>query len=284
VDSLLDSQPTATSYSVRRDESDVAHVQLGDGTYGKAPRRGRNNIVASYLVGGGSDGNVPAYAISKVVLPITSLKRVLNVKAASGGADAEAAQDAVVRGPQQFRSMGRAVTAADYEFHAKSFGVAKVQASAVGWNRVQLVVAPTGGGYPSITLKKDLIAYFDDKRMLTTQVEVLDPTYADIVITGTLTVLPQYFNDQVQAAAVAAVQSLWSFDNVDFGATLFLSKIYEVVEDLDGVQSVFISQFNRQELVATAPIADQGAIRLGASELPNLASVTLTPTNGLAHV
>ena len=69
---------------------------------------------------------------------------------------------------------------------------------------MQLVVAPAGGGYPSLTLQKDLIAYFDDKRMLTTQIRVKDPAYVDIVIVGQLTVMPQYFNDQVQNNAVQA--------------------------------------------------------------------------------
>jgi uncharacterized phage protein gp47/JayE len=282
VASLLDSQPTDTTYTVRRDENDVAWLQFGDFTYGRPPRRGRNNITASYKVGGGAKGNVPAGAIAKVVQPIAQLKRVLNVGAASGGADAESNADAVSRGPQQFRSMGRAVTASDYVQHAKTFGVAKVQAEAIGWNVVQLVVAPAGGGYPSLTLQKDLIAYFDDKRMLTTQIRIKDPAYIDIVIAGQLTVMPQYFNDQVQNNAVQACQQLWSFNNVDFGATLFLSKVYEVIEELDGVESVFITTFNRRDNLAIAQIADAGAIRLGTHELPNL-SVTLTPISGLGN-
>jgi predicted phage baseplate assembly protein len=282
VVSLLNSQPTDTSYVVRRDENDVAWIQFGDFTYGRPPRRGRNNITANYNIGGGAKGNVPAGAISKIVQPVAQLKRVLNVGAATGGADAETNADAVLRGPQQFRSMGRAVTAADYVQHAKTFGVAKVQAKASSWNVVQLFVAPAGGGYPSLTLQKDLIAYFDNKRMLTTQVQVKDPMYIDITIVGELTVLPQYFNDQVQNNAVQAGQQLWSFDNVDFGATLFLSKIYEVIEELDGVESVFITTFNRQDGLATALIAAGGAIRLGNHELPNL-SISLTPVNGLTN-
>jgi hypothetical protein len=282
VASLLDSGPADTSYSVRRDENGVASIQFGDFTYGRPPRRGRNNITASYNVGGGAKGNVPAGAISKIVQPIAPLKRVLNVGAATGGADAESNADAVSRGPKQFRSMGRAVTADDYVQHAKTFGVAKVRAKAVGWNVVQLVVAPAGGGYPTLTLQKDLIAYFDDKRMLTTQVQVKDPTYVDIVIVGQVNVMPQYFSDQVQNNAVQACLDLWSFDNADFGETLFLSKVYEQIEELDGVESVFITTFNRRDALATAQIADAGAIRLGEDELPNL-FVTLTAINGLVN-
>jgi hypothetical protein len=282
VASLLASGSADTSYSVRRDENDVASIQFGDFTYGRPPRRGRNNITASYNVGGGTKGNVAAGAISKIVQPLAQLKRVLNVGAATGGADAETNAEAVSRGPQQFRSMGRAVTADDYIQHAKTFGVAKVRAKAVGWNVVQLVVAPAGGGYPSLTLQKDLIAYFDDKRILTTKVQVKDPTYIEIVIAGQLNVMPQYFKDQVQNNAVRACLNLWSFENADFGDTLFLSKVYEQIEELDGVESVFITTFNRRDGLTMAQIADAGAIRLGDDELPT-PFVTLTPINGLAH-
>ena len=275
VATLLDSQPTDTTYIVYRDENDVAWIQFGDNTYGRAPRRGRNNITASYLVGGGADGNVPAGAIAKIGQPVNQLKRVLNVATATGGADAESNADAVVRGPQKFRAMGRAVTASDYEQQARSFGVAKVLAQPAGWNTVQLFVAPAGGGYPSLTLQKDLIAYFDDKRMLTTQIQILSPTYVDVTIVGTVSILPQFFSDQVLNSAVQAIQSLWSFDNVDFAATLFLSKAYEIVEELDGVESIFITTFNRTDCVAQSLIASSGAIRLGSHELPNL-SISLT--------
>jgi Baseplate J-like protein len=293
VASLLESLPTDTSFSVRRDENDVAWIQFGDNTYGRAPRRGRNNIIARYLVGGGTKGNVPVAAISKAVLSVNQLKRVINVGAASGGDDAEGTAIAAVRGPQQFRSMGRAVTEADYELHAKVFGVAKVRATATGWNRVTLVVAPAGGGFASLTLKHDLIAYFDDKRMITTQVEIRDPSYVCIGIRWTLTVLPQYAANQVQTNAIQAVLSMWAFDQVDFAEKLFLSKIYEVVGALAGVENVFVDTFNRQSALpsslppfdgTTPNIVEGGTIQLGDNEIPGTIKVTaLLATNGTSN-
>src|SRR5262249_39548121 len=125
VASLLESQPTDTSYSVRRDETGVVWIEFGGNPYARAPLRGFNNIAATYWVGGGAKGNVPTAAISKRVTAIDQLRLVVNQQAASGGADAEDTADAIVRGPQQFRSGGRAVTAADYVALAQAFGVAK---------------------------------------------------------------------------------------------------------------------------------------------------------------
>ena len=62
----------------------MALVEFGDGRQGKVPRRGRNNITASYRIGGGSMGNVPAQTIVKAVTPINDLKLVFNSAPAAG--------------------------------------------------------------------------------------------------------------------------------------------------------------------------------------------------------
>src|SRR5690606_30527764 len=142
-----------------------------DDKYGKIPRRGRNNIVASYRTGGGEKGNVPPLTITEVVTGVDGLELVLNAGPAAGGAEAEPSGEAAVRAPHLFRAMGRAVTGGDYEAHAHEFGVGKARARAAGWNRIDLFVAPAGGGLPTDTLKEDLRTYFEDKRIMTSLVE-----------------------------------------------------------------------------------------------------------------
>jgi predicted phage baseplate assembly protein len=279
VTSLLFSGATDQQFSIRRDENDFAFVVFGDGKYGKIPRRGVNNIKASYLVGGGAKGNVPARSISKIGTALTSLKLVLNEAAANGGADSEPIADAVLRGPQQFRSSGRAVTAADYEFHAKLFGVAKVRAFATGLNTVQLVVAPAGGGLVTDTLKHDLVTYFDSKRMLTTVVDVVDPTYVNVVISANINVNGRFFNSQIKQEASDALAALWAFDVVDFGQTLFISKIYEAIEAIDGVDSLVVTQFVKQIAGQDVSFDSSGALRFAAAEIP-IVNVNLIASGG----
>jgi uncharacterized phage protein gp47/JayE len=245
VQSLFDSGSADTHYAVRRDENGVVFIELGDGTYGKVPRRGLNNITATYCVGGGIKGNVNAPTITKIVTSIPDLKQVLNEKAAGGGTDAEATADAVKRGPRQFRAMGRAVTASDFEALAKAFGVGKARAEAASWNNVEIVVAPTGGGHVSETLKEDLLAFLDARRIMTTIVQIKDPTYAQVLIDATVTVQSQFSRRLVQQEVEDVVKNLLAFENVEFGQALYISRFYDAIQDIDGVLAVNITKFAR---------------------------------------
>ncbi|WP_437796676.1 baseplate J/gp47 family protein [Sorangium sp. So ce693] len=283
VPSLLHSSGRDKHYVVRRDEDDYAWIEFGNNTYGKAPRRGRNNITARYLVGGGEKGNVPPRAISKIVITpdVPGLKRVMNVKAASGGGEHEAATAAAARAPQQFRSSGRAVTAADYELHAKSYGVAKVRAFAPSWNKVNLVVAPEGGGAPSETLRRDLEAYFDGKRMITTQIEIVDPKTPLVLIEGDLVVEPRFSQPLVKARVEAVMRELWSFANVDFEDHLYISKIYEAIEGVEGVGAINITRFARADAPAGSPaIPPDGTLRFSFNEIPDVKGISLNSVTG----
>jgi predicted phage baseplate assembly protein len=246
IPSLIDSGSNDLHYFVRRDENDVVYLEFGDGTFGQIPRRGLNNIVAVYAVGGGTKGNVPAYAISKPVTTIDQLKLVAN-QSAAGGTDAESTTNAVQRGPLLFRSMGRAVTETDYEVLAKTFGVGKAIAKATNWNNIALIVAPEGGGIVSDTLKQDLLAFLDTKRIMTSLVQIVDPSYVQVLLDATVTVLPQFSQRAVQQQVIDAVTSLFAFDNVAFGQTVFISKVYEVIQDLPGVLGVSITKFARKD-------------------------------------
>ncbi len=205
---------------------------------------------------------------------IAGLVNVYNEKAASGGADAEDAAEAARRGPHLFRANDRAVTAQDYEAHARYFGLGKVRARKATWNRVELYVAPSGGGFPSDTLKEDLRAYFDDKRMLTTIVEILDPAYAAVEIEGTLAIEPYYFAEQVQQKVNQALMNLLAFENVSFEYRLYLSKIYEAMEAIEGVANVYISILRRRQALSATPIPAKGVLEFGWNEIPQVTPIT----------
>ncbi|WAS91044.1 baseplate J/gp47 family protein [Nannocystis punicea] len=282
VDTLLDSVGTDEHYAVRRDENDVAWIEFGDGVRGKPPARGRNNLLAAYAIGGGVKGNVPARTITDVSPAIPQLERVYNEAPGSGGAASEAIADAVQRAPRQYRSMGRAVTAADFEAHARSFGVAKARARAVG-NRVELWVAPAGGGYPNDLLKDDLRAYLDGKRMLTTLLDLRDPVYVPVALAAKVEVEPYFYRTEVRARVKEAIRALWSFDNVDFADTLYVSKVYEAIESIEGVAGVTVTHFG----VAGGPNDTGGALKFGYGEIPlslGLADQDLEITGGKSDV
>lgn len=268
VESLAFSREDQLDYSVEIDENDRATIQFGDGGFGRIPPTG-SAIYATYRVGGGTHGNVTARTIQTIVdapqLSILGVK-VENEEPATGGAERESIEHAVGHAPSVFRSLKRAVTAADYEALAGDFaGVGKVRAESTNWNTVELFVAPEGGGQVSDVLEANLKAYFEDLRPLSTIIEVKDVDYVEVFVTAQVDVESYYSQTQIAEEVKNTAGELLSFGKVEFGKPVFMSKFYEAIEAIDGVASVNISEFRRQ--TTDGAIEPSGKIKIEAYEL-----------------
>ncbi|WP_404370543.1 putative baseplate assembly protein [Corallococcus coralloides] len=246
------STPESRHYYVQFDEEDRASVRFGDGVYGRRPPAGVNNLRATYRVGGGAAGNVPAGAISRVRSSGLAqwVDSVTNLLPAAGGTDHESLADAIRFGPLAFRSGQRAVTLDDYVVQAhRAGGVAKVRARSRGWNVVELYVAPEGTTVRPVPedLRRRLIAYFEAKRMAGTFVDVLDATFVPIDLSADVVFDRHFHGDAVRQAVEAAVRDVLAFDNVDFGQSIYLSDLYARIEAVPGVQAVTLTRFLRHE-------------------------------------
>jgi hypothetical protein len=158
-----------------------------------------------------------------------------------------------------------------------SFGVSKARATAASWNQIQLIVAPAGGGTVSDSLREDLLAFLESKRIMTSQVTIVDPVYVQVYLDATVTVLPQFSKSLVQQQVQDVVAQLFAFDNVDFGQTIYLSKIYEIIQDISGVKGLVISRFDRSDPPPDAP--QSGILSIGQNEIPTwtgFTSLTMT--------
>jgi predicted phage baseplate assembly protein len=280
---LAFSRTADPDYAIETDEDDVTTVIFGDGQYGQIPPSG-SRIIANYRVGGGTSGNVGAGQIT-VVSRAPQLQligaKVVNRAPASGGEEREPIEQAIKFAPTVFASMQRAVTAEDYVSLAKLFpGVSKARAEATSWNTITLYVAPSGSGEPpSDILQRDLLAYFEDKRMLTTFIKIKGPDYAKINVTAEIGALPYFRNEDVLHDSETAVRALFAFEKVDFKQTLYLSKIYEALESIHGVKNVFVSVF--QPAGDKAAIAKGGVINLGENQIPVLDILKISVTGGV---
>jgi hypothetical protein len=147
---LTDREPAASSFGRRWKEVDdlmeagsddefyvldpeTGIVTFGDGVNGVALPKGFRHVrAARYSVGGGAAGAVEADAIKTMLSSVAFVSGVTNPLPASGGTDRESQQNAVRRGPQNFRARGRAVTVADYALMAlRAPGAQIVRAHAV---------------------------------------------------------------------------------------------------------------------------------------------------------
>jgi hypothetical protein len=266
-ESLAFSQAAQHDFVVRIDADDRAIVVFGDDSFGAKPERGAA-IRATYRVGGGAAGNVPGGAITTILdAPQLALLgvTVTNPERASGGAERESIDHAVQHAPAVFRSLRRAVTAADYEQIALSFkGVAKARAAATGWNEVTLFVAPEGGGKVSDVLEAALLSLFEDKRMLSQVVEIEDVDYIPIYVTAEIEVQSFYVRADVVARVRQAAARLLAFERVDFSQPVYLSRFYDEIQSVPGVVFVSITEFRRED--RTDP--PLGKLELGVNEMP----------------
>ena len=275
-ESLAFSREGQQDYVIEIDEEDRATILFGDGDFGAIPSSG-NVIKVTYRVGGGNHGNVAANTIQTIVdasqLALLGAK-VANPKPATGGANRESIEHAVMHAPGVFRSLKRAVTADDYEALALNFkGVGKVRAEKTNWNNVTLFVAPAGGGQVSDVLEANLLAYFEDKRPVSTIIEIKDVDYVKIFVTATVGVQSFYSQEDIKEKVKQAAGKLLAFENVDFGQTIYLSKLFEAIEAIEGVEFVNITEFRREgklpnEGQPPENFESSGKLLLDSNEIP----------------
>lgn len=259
-------------FTAEIDENDRVVILFGDGNFGAIPN---NNAIiqATYRVGGGSYGNRPAGTITTIAdaseLTLVGAK-VVNAFASIGGAERETIEHAVAQAPTVFNARKRAVTRQDFEALARSFdGVGKVRAVPENWNFVTLHVAPAGGGTITDQLKQNLLAYFEDKRPITTRIEVANVDYVKIFVTAEIGIEPYYDSQDVTARVVVAAGQLLAFDNVDFGQILYVSRFYDVIQEVEGVTYVNITEFRRDPVRSDEAPQSTGKIELRENEIPS---------------
>jgi hypothetical protein len=270
-ESLAFSRENAKDYQVEIDAQDQATIIFGGDGFGAIPPAG-SVIHVTYRTGGGTQGNLAANKIATITdAPGLSLvgAKVFNAAEATGGDERESIEHAVSHAPGVYRSFRRAVTPDDYTALALNFkGVGKVRAEATHWNQVTLYVAPQGGGRKSDILEANLLAYFNDLRPLSTIIEVADVQYVKIYLSARLGIDSYYSRADIKKKVEKAVASLLAFDNVDFGQRIYLSKFYEAIEAIDGVNFVTIDEFRREG--EAGPEDNLGRILLKPSEIPRL--------------
>jgi len=154
VDSFVGLTPDDTVYVADRLSGTIVFAQ---GQMAAVPASGRE-IRAWYRRGGGSDGNLPAGAISVLKDTVPGVRTVTNPAAATGGRPAETLDQALVRGPQELHGVERAVTAEDYEAIALGAGGAIARARAFTKAAMWEHAAPG-------TVELLLVPYVDDKEL-----------------------------------------------------------------------------------------------------------------------
>jgi len=213
---------------------------------------------------------VRAGAITEAKTPFSYIDHVSNRRPAVGGLDPETLDQAMFRARNLLRTRGRAVTAEDYEYlaeHAFPGQVARakcLQSSAGGGKggapapgQVYVLVIPQLGEEEAVRyiplarlalsdeLKQRLTEYLDERRLLTTQLEVRAAGYKRVRAVVEVIAKSGVDEERLRRDIIAALElfinplrggpegSGWPF-----GRELYLSDLYACVQQVSGLKYV----------------------------------------------
>jgi hypothetical protein len=278
-------------------DPESGRLRFGDGQRGRMPQWGERVRARGYRYGGGGEGNAPAGAISKIDLPGV---KVSNPLAAAGGEDAEALEAALLRIPGELRRRGRAVTAGDFRelaqatpgvsvgraeclprFHppSRSTGAAGV-VSVVVWPKAD--PRSPNAPLPDAGLLRAVCENLDAKRLVTTELYVIPPTYRRIAVSVSLQVKPGYGIEAIQRWVELVLRQYlaplppygpagegWPLGRRVHGPELEAAALQvEGVDYLEGLAVAFWSEDQHRWI--------PGTVELAAYEVPEVTSVVVT--------
>lgn len=290
VPSLYDRGPRERVFVTRGDDEGRITVQFGDGITGARLPSGVENVVATYRVGTGEDGEVDAGQLSLLVTRPLGVKGVTGPIAPGGAEDPEVVDDARANAPYTVLTLDRVVSLLDFENFARAFaGIGKAQAEYI-WNgstRVVFVtVAAAGGGAvdAASTVMTNL------RTAITGASDGLRPfrvgSYTEITfdLSGRILVHPDYDAAVVLAAVRDALVAEYAFDRRAFGEGLGRGEVIALMQRVEGVVAVDLDTLHRSAdavsldvyLPARRAHWNAGAIAAAELLLVNPNGITLT--------
>lgn len=246
-------------------------IYFGDGVRGRVPGLGARVVAARYRAGGGASSELPAGTVTQGQSLPAPVGDVTNVVAARGGRDAETLEDAKRRAPRALKTLGRAVTAGDFDllarqapgvrvartalitlrrpYQAEGVERAGVDVDRVAPGALSLVVVPEGDGaflVPTEGALRTVCRYLDQFRLLTTELYVVPPQYVRLYDLS-ITVVPEpgWSRVQVRDSIAARLETYVHVltggaagTGTGFGGTLSHAELLAEVFRAEGVARV----------------------------------------------
>jgi hypothetical protein len=294
VDGFYASAPDARDCMV---DLEAGVVSFGNGVQGMPPQIGQRIRALEYRYGGGAAGNVAPGSIVK--LPSNPTIKPNNDLSAHGGADSETIDNALERIPGELRRRDRAVTASDFEelaletpgaavgradclplFYPPTLASGKAGVvSVVVWpqNDPQHPNAPL----PDRNLLQAVCAYLDQRRLVTTELYVIPPTYRKVAVAVGLQVKPGFGTEAVRRWVELVIRQYlaplppfgpdgtgWPLGRRVFGPELQAAALQ--VEGVDYLEGLDVAGWDDASQTWVG-----GTVNLNSWEVPELAEITV---------
>ncbi len=239
------SRSTDTHFRVVYDDEGHVFALFGDGVYGAVPPNSAQ-IRSTFRVGGGARGNLNVGTVETIVSAHPSIISVTNPERASGGENVQSLKVARNALPASLKTLDRAVTTQDYADIAVTVsGVAKARSAPglpPGSRTIKVIIAPSGGGAPTASLKSNALATFKIKKMVTNRVRMYGPIYKPMRLHILLHVNPSYRAADVNQAVRQGIVNVAGTGLLDFGQLDFAG----VGKDTSGNPEMLLAQTRLQ--------------------------------------
>lgn len=305
-ETLLNSDRFAEDVVVETDNLGRAQLRFGTNEYGAIPDD-NSLFKVRYRASSGAQGNIGADKLNYIVLhddigAMSNISLARNPLPAWGGSPPESIEQVKRLAPAATRAaLKRAVTPEDYarvtELHPQvERAVAQFRWTG-SWHTVFIRVDPKGATEIPPELRADLVRHVSAYAMTGYDLEIIDPTFVPLELSLEICVEPGYFPSEVEQAVLEVLSNrqlpdgrlgFFHPDQFTFGQTLYLSKLYDVVEAATGVQSVAITGLHRQYATAADTETDanlaRGYIDVGEFAVVRLDNDPDFPENGILHL
>ena len=302
---LLNSGPNDKVFVVEIENNGLASVRFGDDRNGSRPASG-STFKAAYRVGNGVSGNISAETLAHIISDdpaITGgsvIAGVLNPLPAGGGTEPESIEQVRQNAPRALHINERAVTPADYADFVQRCNLNVQRAAATfrwtgSWHTVFLTVDRLGGKEVDADYERDMRRCVERYRMAGYDLEVDGPRYVSLEIEMTVCVQSNYFRSDVESALLELFSNqtlpdgrigVFHPDNFTFGQTVYPSPLYAAAQATEGVASVVITKFMRQNASdeEAAESLKKGKLELGRLEIARLDNDPNFPERGIFNL
>jgi predicted phage baseplate assembly protein len=295
---LTDAVPGERVFILNTTPLGYLEVLFGTASRGFVPPA-NSIITATYAYSSGSLGNLPANSVTAFRESTPENVTIVSSSALSGGREAESIESMRNTVPSIIASQNRAVTLNDYTNLALS--VDGVQKAAV-----QYTPNPAGGasaGNASVTVyaqtdrsndyltttdtsqtvdavtQDSIVSTLTPRSMLGVDVTAASTiTWKPIDVVVTVNVLSSYVALYVQRDVEAVIDSIFDFNNVRFGQTISLGRLYRGIMGVRGVDYANITVLDHYD---ASPQSTQTTITVGDYELPKKGTVNVTVVGGI---
>lgn len=239
------------AYVVQHDEHGRAIVTFGDGRSGARLPSTREEVTATYRIGIGESGNLPAGVLTQLRSAPHGLAGVTNPLPALGGVDPEPNDSIRSRAPLALRAMQRIVSVSDYEDFVRAFsGIGRAQARMFHGSQGGLlhITVAAGDGKalsPDSDLYANLVEAVERARAAPTprfQIASYEAVYFDVAVK--LLVQHSHLAQQamIERQARQALSEIFAFQRRTFGQPVYAAEIVTLLQAIAGVVGVMIEQ------------------------------------------